>query len=152
MNRKLCLLIVDDDPDLLAPLLEICERFDFQVLGANSGEKALETIAKYDVDAILTDVRMQPMGGFALLDAVRAMFPEMPFILWTGFWDRSDEKRAATYPNIEMLEKPFTFKELETVLNRVKKKVCGVRADEDDSDEESLDLSRATDSFDRGTL
>ena len=124
MCRKLCLLVVDDDPDLLEPLMEVCERFDFHVVGANSGEKALEIVSKYNIDAVLTDVRMQPIGGFALLEAVRALHPLMPFILWTGFWDRSDEKRAATYTDVEMLEKPFTFKELQSVLNRVREKVA----------------------------
>lgn len=123
MGRKLCLLIVDDDPDLLDPLVEVCGRFNFDVIGARSGEDALALVAKHKVDAVLTDIRMQPMGGFALLERVRADDPNMPFILWTGFWDRPDEKRAATYQNIETLEKPFTFRELEDVLNRIRAKV-----------------------------
>jgi two-component system response regulator FlrC len=124
---KLRLLIVDDDADLLDPLVEVCERFDFDVIGATSGQSAIDMIQRYKVDAVLTDVRMQPMGGFALLEKIRAARPEIPFILWTGFWDRPDEKRAATYQNIEKLEKPFTFKELENVLNRVRAKVMAAR-------------------------
>ncbi len=131
MSRKLRLLIVDDDKDLLDPVLEVCARFDFDVTGACSAEKALEILRDETVDVVLTDIRMQPMGGFALLDRVRAKFPQMPFILWTGFWDRPDEKRASTYQNLERLEKPFTFRELEAVLNRVKEKIVANRIQED---------------------
>lgn len=121
--RKLHLLIVDDDVDLLEPLLEVCARFDFQVSGASSGARALEILASSEVDAVLTDVRMQPMGGFALLENARKLNPALPFILWTGFWDRPDDKRAAAIENLEKLEKPFTFAELEVVLARVRAKI-----------------------------
>jgi DNA-binding NtrC family response regulator len=123
MNRKLRLLIVDDDKDLLDPVIEVCGRFDFEVVGATSGQEALDMLKTNAFDVVMTDIRMQPMGGFALMDNVRAAFASMPFILWTGFWDFPEEQRAATYENVERLEKPFTFRELESTLKRVRVKI-----------------------------
>lgn len=123
MTSQLRLLIVDDDADLLEPVLEVCRRFDFEVIGATSAEHALEILRVETVDAMLTDVRMQPVGGFALVEEARCLLPHLPVILWTGFWDFGDEKRAAALENIEKLEKPFTFCELEAVLTRVRQKI-----------------------------
>jgi DNA-binding NtrC family response regulator len=127
VNDELCLLIVDDDKDLLDPLIEVCERFHFKVVSASSGQRAIDLVDQHDVDVVLTDIRMQPMGGFALLEKVRALRSDLPFILCTGFWDRLDEKRAASFENVERLEKPFTFLELELMLQRIREKVLASR-------------------------
>ncbi|MFZ1128092.1 PAS domain S-box protein [Methanoregula sp.] len=78
-------LYVDDEPDLL----EIGKLFlessgDFHVDTETSARAALAALGQARYDAIVSDYLMPDMDGISLLRQVRAQFPGMPFILYTG--------------------------------------------------------------------
>ena len=57
-----CLLLVDDDPDVLEALAELLTD-RYRVLVASSGDVALQTLARQDVDLIVADLMMPIMDG-----------------------------------------------------------------------------------------
>ncbi|MBO9361167.1 MAG: response regulator [Thermoflexus sp.] len=65
------ILLVDDEPDLLAELRPIIERAGFQVLTARHGEEALERIAKERPDLVVLDVLMPRLDGREVLRRLR---------------------------------------------------------------------------------
>jgi len=78
-------LYVDDEPDLL----EIGRLFlessgDFHVDTETSARAALVALGQAHYDAIVSDYLMPEMDGISLLRQVRAQFPGIPFILYTG--------------------------------------------------------------------
>ena len=78
-------LYVDDEPDLL----EIGKLFlessgDFHVDTETSAQAALAALGQAHYDAIVSDYQMPDMDGISLLRQVRAQFPGIPFILYTG--------------------------------------------------------------------
>src|SRR5215831_7042638 len=63
--RRLRLLIVDDEPDML-DFLERVFRHEYDVLRAQSGGEALQALAQAEVDILLTDQKMPRMTGIQL--------------------------------------------------------------------------------------
>ena len=79
------LLYVDDEP----ALLELCRVFleregDISVVTVHSAGEALERIKNERFDAIISDYQMPELDGITLLKKVRAVSPDIPFILFTG--------------------------------------------------------------------
>ncbi len=69
------ILLVDDEPNVLAALTRSLIDEPYQVLSASSGDKALEMIAATPVKVIVSDERMSGMAGSELLAEVRRRFP-----------------------------------------------------------------------------
>ena len=79
------LLIVDDEGAILRSLKRILRRQSWTILLAESGEEALDVLAKNDVQVILTDFRMPNMTGGELLSRVNVLYPEIVGLLLSGF-------------------------------------------------------------------
>lgn len=85
-ERKIILhvLIVDDEP-VLADLAErFLEKENFCTDAAYSASEALHKIKQYPYDAVVSDYQMPGKDGIELLREVRATWPSLPFILFTG--------------------------------------------------------------------
>ncbi|MEQ8847647.1 response regulator [Botrimarina sp.] len=80
-------LIVDDDPTLLASL-QRCLSSEFAVRTAASGFEALGTIAdggRFSV--VLTDMRMPGIGGLDFISRARQLDDRLQFVVLTGSQD-----------------------------------------------------------------
>ena len=82
MNK---LLVVDDDRVTRDLLKEVFEKEGFEVSTAESGEAALQALAKTSFPLVLSDIRMLGIDGIELLARVRNQSPETFVILMTGF-------------------------------------------------------------------
>jgi CheY-like chemotaxis protein len=69
-RRSAFVLVVDDDPDVLASLCDALGSEGYDVAGARDGIEALEAIAERRPDLIVTDLMMPTMTGFELLAAL----------------------------------------------------------------------------------
>jgi len=102
-------LIVDDDPALLQALPEALQlRMDGVTVDvADSAAAALGRIAARDYDAIVTDIKMPGMDGFALLAEIRTRWPDTPTLLITGHGEHDlvvDALRGGAY---DFIQKPI---------------------------------------------
>lgn len=115
MNK---ILIVDDDPVLLAGLRRSLGRhFDTDI--ADSGQKGLEKIiASPDYSAIVSDMNMLGMNGLDFLERAREIMPMVPRIMLTGSVDTrvlmASINRAAV---TRFLHKPVSIDELVKCLH-----------------------------------
>ncbi|WP_138440796.1 ATPase, T2SS/T4P/T4SS family [Marinobacter alexandrii] len=78
------LLLVDDEPNILASLRRVFQRESYELLFARSGEEALKVLEKQSVELIMTDFMMPGMNGSDLLREVRERWPETIRIMLTG--------------------------------------------------------------------
>jgi CheY-like chemotaxis protein len=81
-------LLVDDNRDGLLVRKAILEEQQFTITTATNGEDAIEAYTtKGKFDLVVTDFRMPKMDGIELIRRIRAIEPEQPIILVSGFVD-----------------------------------------------------------------
>jgi CheY-like chemotaxis protein len=112
-------LVVDDEYDiryLVQAALEHCE-----VLTAADGPSALALLRHAAIDAVLLDVMMPGMDGFAVLRRIRAddQYRDLPVIMLTAKAGEHDHVRAFRDGADAYLTKPFGVEDLDETLSRV---------------------------------
>lgn len=83
-NRR-ALLVVDDDPNILASIRRLLRSQGYHVLTAGSAREAMELLASHQVQVILSDQRMPEMSGTELLQRVKQMHPDTVRIVLSGY-------------------------------------------------------------------
>lgn len=106
------ILLVDDDLDLLRLLSMRLTAGGYEVLTAESGEKALAQLSVSRPHLVITDLRMHGMDGLALFDAIHASNPVLPVIILTAHGSIPDAITATTRGVFSFLTKPFDGKSL----------------------------------------
>jgi len=109
-------LVVDDDAALRFTLEEVLGDKGFEVVSADSGAQALERLA--GVNAVITDLAMPGMDGFALLAQLREREPELPVVLLTAHGNERTAVQAMKAGAYDYLHKPFSTDELALVVSR----------------------------------
>jgi CheY-like chemotaxis protein len=109
-DRRLRVLLVDDDSLVLKSSTAMLEDLGHEVLGASSGESALEVLknAGDQIDLVIADQVMPGMTGLDLAITLRTVRPGLPVILATGH----AELPPQTDPTIPRLAKPFDQRQL----------------------------------------
>ena len=113
------ILIVDDEPDVRALLLEALQGQGYQAETAASGEEALEYMALRPFSVVLTDLHMPGgMTGLELIATLRQRYPDTLCILITAFATLDTSLEALKRGAYDLIQKPFRLSEVEIVLNR----------------------------------
>lgn len=86
MTQK-TLLIVDDDVAFLKSVNRALKEEPYKILLASSGPEALDLLAEYSVNVVVTDFRMPKMDGLSLLRKVRIDSPDSIVIMLTAISD-----------------------------------------------------------------
>ncbi len=110
-------LVVDDDKNTREGLQRALEG-RYRVLLAESGERALETLAERPVDVLLSDVRMPGMDGLTLLQRALARSPNLICIMLTAYGNVETAVEAMKRGAADFLTKPVNLDHLEMLLAR----------------------------------
>jgi len=114
-----CILLVDDEKNVLKTLSMGLRRLDYGVEAAQTGSEALALLEKKNVDAVVSDIRMSPMDGYTLASKIKKQHPQIPVILMSAYGFESqqvEEKDGIIYPKIT---KPFSVHQLVDKLKEV---------------------------------
>jgi diguanylate cyclase (GGDEF)-like protein len=107
------LLLVDDEPGILAALRRVLRRENYRILTATSGEEALALLAGNEVGVILCDQRMTGMSGTELLARARTMHPAAVRMVLSGYTGLDSLTEAINRGEIfKFLTKPWEDTEL----------------------------------------
>src|SRR5579871_2547049 len=112
-------LVVDDDPRERCALSTMITGFGYAVETAEDGDEALQKLGSISVDAIVTDLMMPRVDGFALLRQLLERGDLTPAIVLTGFG--SIDKAVSIVHDLGAfwhLEKPAQAAALSTLLER----------------------------------
>jgi two-component system response regulator FlrC len=110
------ILVVEDDNALREALADTVRFAGYAVRTAADGREALEVLDRENIDLVVSDVRMQPMDGHALLQQIRARRPGLPVLLMTAFGTIQQAVEALHQGASDYLVKPF---EAEALLARI---------------------------------
>jgi CheY-like chemotaxis protein len=106
-------MIVDDDPDVLATLAAVLERAGHEVTRAASGLAALALLDEGKAaDLLLTDVVMPGLNGFNLARMVNMRRPAVKILYLTGFHESAVTMKDVGSRLGKLLTKPILPDEL----------------------------------------
>ena len=110
------LLIVDDEHALREAIAERLADHGFIVEQADSGEQALQRLADFAFDILVTDLRLPGIDGAKVIDAALERYPELIAIVITGYGTVKDAVEAIKQGAADFITKPFQFDALLHVL------------------------------------
>lgn len=108
-------LIVDDEPSIRRCIKRVLEREGYAVVGAATGEEAVEALGSGPVDVVLLDCTMPDGSGVELVPRLRAARAGVPILFHTGS-DVTAEDRLLVEG---VLPKPASAEELSLVLHGI---------------------------------
>ena len=112
MPNRFHILVVDDEPVQREMIGGFLKKQGFEVIAADSAERALELFRQDAFDLVLTDQKMAEMSGLELLQAVHTINAETPVILITAFGTIEAAVAALKHGAIDYLTKPLNLDEL----------------------------------------
>lgn len=118
MKNSITILVVDDEQMMRDLLGKILSRDGYQVLTAEDGQAALDTLEKTKVDLIISDMKMPRLNGFELLKIVKKEYPRIGMIMMTAYGDTYTVKDALLLGADEYLTKPFKSFEVSLIVER----------------------------------
>jgi signal transduction histidine kinase/CheY-like chemotaxis protein len=121
------LLVVDDQPELVAMTQELLAGLGYQATGFTDPSAALAALRAQPARfaALVTDEVMPGLSGTALAEAARAASPGLPVLLVSGYGGLSLAQRAAAAGVRRVLAKPLQRAELAAALAEVLREDAG---------------------------
>ncbi len=110
-SAKMRLLVIEDEPDLLASLMKALREDGYAVDGAADGEDGLYKAESYDYDALVLDIMLPRMDGWELLRRLRRT-RKTPVLMLTAKDAVGDRVRGLDTGADDYLVKPFDLAEL----------------------------------------
>lgn len=114
--RPECILVVEDDLNLLETCAEVLQRAGYEVVRAASGEAAEAVLRTSAIDVVIADLVMPAMGGLEVLRVAKEADPETIVILITGFPTVETAVEALKATASDYLIKPFSMEQLLAVV------------------------------------
>ena len=115
-DKKVHLLLVEDVDTLREATAEHLEEHGYAVTQAASGEAALEQLAGFAFDIVVTDLRLPGIDGTQLIETAVQQYPDLIGIVVTGYGTIKDAVEAIRRGARDFITKPFQFAHLRHVL------------------------------------
>ncbi len=112
------ILIIDDDPQMVAVISEICKERGHQTVAYNSGQKAIDNLTVQAPQLVITDLRMDKIGGLDILRECSQSLPQTPVILITAYKTVETALEAMKLGAYDYIAKPFKVDELQLTIQR----------------------------------
>jgi CheY-like chemotaxis protein len=107
-------LVVEDDSDLRAYLIETLRDLNYRVLGAADATAALGYLAQPEIriDLLLTDVVMRGMNGRELAEQAAELRPKLKILFMTGYSRNAVVHHGRIDADVQVLQKPISLAQL----------------------------------------
>jgi len=114
------ILVVEDDAKHGLMCARLLERKGYRARALTSSREALALLEKNDgYDLVLADLQMPEMDGIQLLSAVKSRFPDVEFIVMTGYATVKTAVEAMQLGAAHYIQKPLDQDELNILIQRV---------------------------------
>jgi CheY-like chemotaxis protein len=115
-SRCCRVLVVDDDPIVLAGTAAMLEDLGHIATEVESAESALQVLrCEANIDLVLTDHAMPGMTGTELAKHIRRNWPELPVVIATGYAELPGESESG----LPRLSKPYRQQDLAALVTRL---------------------------------
>ena len=112
VEKKRTILVIEDEPHIVMGLRDALEFEGFAVISAGKGKDGV-TLAKSDnPDAVILDLMLPDVNGYAVCEELRRVSPFMPIIMLTARSQETDKIRGLDAGADDYVTKPFSVNEL----------------------------------------
>ena len=111
-GKKTRILIVEDEPAMVAGLRDNFEFEGYEVISADNGVAGLERALNDDPDLVVLDVMMPRMSGLDVCKQLKAQRPSVPIIMLTARGQEIDKVVGLELGADDYVTKPFSIREL----------------------------------------
>src|SRR5437588_1591590 len=106
------ILVIEDEPRILAFLARGLEAEGFRVEGARDGPEGLRRALAGDCDAVILDLLLPGLDGLSVLRELNAQRPDLPVLIVSARSDLPTKLRGFGLGASDYLAKPFSLDEL----------------------------------------
>lgn len=110
--KRMRILIVEDEPAMVAGLRDNFEYEGYDVISAEDGVAGLERVFADEPDLVVLDVMMPRMSGLEVCKQVKAKRPSLPIIMLTARGQEIDKVVGLELGADDYVTKPFSIREL----------------------------------------
>jgi DNA-binding response OmpR family regulator len=129
-GRKNRILIVEDEPAMVAGLRDNFEYEGYDVISAGDGVEGLARALADNPDLVVLDVMMPQMSGLDVCKQLKAQRPAMPIIMLTARGQEIDKVVGLELGADDYVTKPFSIRELMARVKAVLRRVSSPPAPE----------------------
>ncbi|EQB63701.1 MAG: Two component, sigma54 specific, transcriptional regulator, Fis family [candidate division Zixibacteria bacterium RBG-1] len=115
------ILVVDDQPYILNVLSDFLFKQGYQVVLAESGEKAAQVVKGSEVQLALIDLKLNGMDGIATMQKINQINPQVLSIIITGYSTQESSVQALKAGAYDYVTKPFKLEDLKKTIERALK-------------------------------
>jgi DNA-binding NtrC family response regulator len=101
------ILVVDDEPDMLALMKMMLEEKGYEVIVTNNPLEVGELLESQKVDIVLTDLKMPGLDGIEVLSEVKRRDPEVTVMVITAYGSLESAEEAIERGAFDFITKPF---------------------------------------------
>ncbi|MBP6089907.1 MAG: response regulator transcription factor [Crocinitomicaceae bacterium] len=123
MNKKISLLLAEDDENLGQLLFTFLKSKGFDVELARNGKIAFEKFTSSSFDFCIFDVMMPVMDGFTLAKEIREIDRKVPILFLTAKAMKEDKLEGFALGADDYLSKPFSMEELLARITAILRRV-----------------------------
>jgi two-component system, cell cycle sensor histidine kinase and response regulator CckA len=108
------ILVVDDEESVLRLATRTLQRAGYRMFAAADAQQALELFREHraDIDLVLTDLVMPKVSGRELMQEIRNLGSDVPFLFSSGYSDGGVHRGFVLDEGIRLLAKPYQLDEL----------------------------------------
>ena len=117
-EQKTRILVIEDDPDVLAMLIKHLEYLDYVVITATDGMEGLKQLQSAEYDLVITDIVMPYVSGVGVVTALKEKRPHIPVIAITGY-GKEPEAAAVEKKADLVLAKPVKMSTLKGYIEQL---------------------------------
>ena len=118
MNTQERIMVVDDEKGICQNVEKILSKNNYEVICALSAAEALERMKTESFDLMISDIVMPGMNGLELLKQVKTEWPKTRALMMTAYASTDTALKAIRLGALDYVSKPFTPKELRTVVRK----------------------------------
>jgi DNA-binding NtrC family response regulator len=112
------ILVVDDEPNICRSCVKTLGKVGYHVDFALNGPSAVAKMEDADYDLVITDLKMNLMGGMEVLHRIKEQWPDTAVIVITGYSTVSSAVEVMKMGAFDYVPKPFTPAELRAVVTQ----------------------------------
>jgi DNA-binding response OmpR family regulator len=109
---KKSILIIEDEPHIVMGLRDALEFEGFGVISAGKGKDGIQLARAENPDAVILDLMLPDVNGYAVCEELRRISPFMPIIMLTARSQETDKIRGLDAGADDYVTKPFSVNEL----------------------------------------